>query len=68
MLAGELHRDIARPAGGDIGAWAVFGGGVHEAHHAAGLGVDGDGDLFLVERLEVARGPVLHGSIALEER
>src|ERR1019366_6309616 len=41
--------------------------GVAEPGDFAGFRMDTDGDLFLVERLEISRCPDLHGTVALEQ-
>src|ERR1019366_5324188 len=59
-FAGALWRDV--------GAGTGLGNGVAEGSDPAGFGMDGDGDLLLVERFKIARHPDLHGTVALEER
>ena len=60
-------RDLAHRSFGQVAAGPVLGKGVVPAQHLAGFGVDDDDGLLLIERLEVASGPTLNGTVSLEQ-
>src|ERR1019366_7881412 len=64
---GELGGDFACAFGSDVRAGTGLRDGVAEPADFAGFRMNTDGDLFLVERLEISRRPDLHGTVALEQ-
>src|ERR1035441_5999282 len=66
----EVARSPATSTSTRQRVWSDLRGGpgVGEGSARAGCGVDGAGDLLLVEGFKIARHPDLQGTVALEER